>query len=390
MQFSQTPHNTTPKIQQKWWDRFTSQPHQLYFTSAIFFSLLVMFVSFLSFLGTFTIDFGLFHGFGLIYVVFTNAFLGFLITVMPKYNASKVISKDSYLKPWFIFQLGAIFALSGFIFIGKILIVLVMLYFVKIFYNTIKIGNATNKQDSIFLNLVFLFGAVFLFIEAILSIDLSLMIFFAYLLSLVFLVAQRMIPAFYSGYMQIAPWKKPERIREISIFLLFSIGICIEFELQLFLKLVSFLAMIFFGYIIINLNIYKKTPAILTILILPFIWLGIGFITLFIESVFEIYSLKLSLHIFALGFIATLLIGFGSRVVMGHAIPAQQITTDKLTEFIFILTQVVVISRIVASVLFLENSNIFTGILHLSSWLWIVVFLLWSIRYGKTLLRLSS
>lgn len=390
MQFSTTPNNFQKKVEQKWWDRFTSQPHQLYFSSAIFFSITIMFLTFLSFLGKVSIDFSLIHGFGLNYAVFTNAFLGFLITVMPKYNASKVITKEIYLKPWLLLQIGVVFTLVGFPLIGKTLIFFVMIYFVKTFYTTIKIGKAINKKDSIFINFVFLLGALFLISEVIFSINLSLLTFFGYLISLVFLVAQKMVPAFYSGYMQEIPWEKPKRIREIAILLLVSIGITIEFQLPFGLKIVSFLAIVYFGYIIANLNIYKKTPAIITILVIAFVWLEIGFITLFLESIFEIYSLKLSLHIFALGFITTLLIGFGSRVVMGHAVPAQKIVADRITITVFILTQIIIISRTLASILFMENFNIFMGILHLSSWLWIIMFLIWSVRYGKTLLRLNS
>lgn len=388
MQFSANPNNFKPKEQDKWWDRFTSQVHQLYFTSAIFFAIVVMVLTFISFLGKLPLDFSLIHGFGLNYAVFTNAFLGFLITVMPKYNAAQVIPKETYLKAWFVFQAGVIIALVGFGIIGKILVSLTMLYFVKVFYDTIKAGRAPMKKDSIFINLVFLFGAVFLLLEVIFQVNLSLLIFFAYLISLVFLVAQRMVPAFYSAYMQIMQWEKPKYIREISVVLFLALGIALEFEFVLLQKAVSFVAMIFFGYIVMNLNIYKKSPAIISILVLGFIWLEIGFIALFIESLFEIYSLKLALHIFALGFVATLLIGFGTRVVMGHAVPAQRIEADKLTKFIFVFTQVVVVSRITASVLFLNDSAIFMGFLHLSSWLWIVLFLIWCFRYAKTLVRI--
>ena len=390
MQFSTNPNNLTPKIEEKWWDRFSSQSHQLYFTSAILFAIIVMLLTFVSFLGKLSIDFSLIHGFGLNYAVFTNAFLGFLITVMPKFNGSDAIPKDTYLKPWFVFQIGIVLALVGFDIIGKLFVALTMFYFVKIFYDTIKDGKASFKKDSIFLNLVFLFGAIFLVLEVIFQTNLSLLIFFGYLVSLVFLVAQRMIPGFYSAYMKIMAWEKPKYIREISIIIFLCLGLAIEFESFLILKFISFIAMIFFGYIIMNLNIYKKTPAIVSILVLALIWLEIGFIALFIESIFEIYSLNLALHIFALGFILTLLIGFGSRVVMGHAVPAQKIVADKITKFVFVLTQVVVVSRILASILFLNDSVVYMGFLHLSSWLWIFMFIIWSLRYAKTLTRIKS
>ncbi len=390
MQFSTNQNGFTPKIEEIWWDRFTSQSHQLYFTSSIFFAIVVMVLTFVSFLGKSPLEFSLIHGFGLNYAVFTNAFLGFLITVIPKFNGAKVISKEKYLKPWFIFQGGIVLSFLGASFLGKILVSFVMLYFVKVFYETIKEGKASYKKDSIFLNLVFLFGAIFLLLEVLFQTNLSLLIFFGYLISLVFLVAQRMIPAFYGSYMKVMAWEKPKYIREISVMLFLGLGITLEFELLLILKLISFVAMLFFGYMVMNLNIYKKTPAIISILVVSFIWLEVGFIALFLESIYEVYSLKLSLHIFALGFVATLLIGFGSRVVMGHAVPAQQIVADKITKFIFVLTQVIVISRTIASVLFLNDSTVYMGILHLSSWLWIVMFIIWSIRYAKTLTRIKS
>ncbi len=389
MNFSTNPNNFFVPIEEKWWDRFSSQAHQLYFTSAIFFAITIMVLTFISFLGKIPLEFSLIHGFGLNYAVLTNAFLGFLITVIPKYNASEVISKNSYLIPWFTYQIGVILSLIGFSILGKIIVSFTMLYFVKTFYEIIKKGKIPNKKDSIFINLVFLFGAIFLLLEVIFQTNLSLLIFFAYLICLVFLVALRMVPAFYSAYMQIAQWEKPRYIREISITIFFILGLSLEFELQI-VKIVTFFAMIFFGYIVFKLNIYKKTPAIISILVLSFIWFEIGFIVLFIESIFNLYSLKLALHIFALGFITTLLIGFGSRVVMGHAIPAQKIVADKLTIFIFVLTQIVVISRITASFLFLSDSNIFMGFLHLSSMLWIVLFLIWSFRYTRTLLRIKN
>ncbi len=389
MNFSTKPNNFFIPVKEKWWDRFTSQAHQLYFTSAIFFAITVMVLTFISFLGKIPLEFSLIHSFGLNYAVFTNAFLGFLITVIPKYNASEVISKNRYLISWFSFQIGVVLSLIGFPILGKIIVSFTMFYFVKIFYEIIKKGRIPNKKDSIFINLVFLFGAIFLLLEVVFQTNLSLLIFFAYLISLVFLVALRMVPAFYSAYMQIAQWEKPKYIREISVTIFLILGLSLEFELQI-VKIVTFIAMVFFGYIVFKLNIYKKTPAIISILVLSFIWFEIGFIILFIESIFNLYSLKLALHIFALGFVTTLLIGFGSRVVMGHAIPAQRIVADKLTIFIFVLTQIVVLSRITASILFLENSNIFMGFLHLSSMLWIVLFLIWSFRYARTLLRIEK
>ena len=90
----------------------------------------------------------------------------------------------------------------------------------------------------------------------------------------------------------------------------------------------------------------------------------------------------------ALGFVLNLLIGFGSRVILGHSVPPQKITADKLTIILFGLVQIIVMTRIVSSLLFMGNSPLFNGLLHLSSTLWIALFILWGLRYGKALLRL--
>lgn len=384
-----TQKNINTPIQQTWIEKFISQPHQLFFASTIFFAIVTMSLTILLLSGLFQGNFTTIHSFGLTYGVFTNAFLGFLITVIPKYTNSIIIDKKYYVLPWVILQIGIISTLIDYEMIGKLVVIFTIFYFNYIFYKTIRKGKATAKKETIYLNILLFMGSLFLLSELILNQYLSILIFFGYLVSLVFIVAQRMVPVFYSNHTQTSPWKKPKYLTEISSILFLLVGIALQFESILFFKMSSFLSMIYFGYIIINLNIYKKTPPILSILVVAFIWLEIGFIALFIESIFEIQSLKLSLHIFALGFVTNLLIGFGSRVIMGHAVPAQKIFADKITIFLFVLTQVIVISRILASVIFINDINIFMDILYLSSILWIVLFIIWTLRYGKTILRLS-
>ncbi len=382
-------HNNTFAPKQSWLEKFTSQPHQLYFTSAVFFAIVIMLLTIVSLNGILQVNFTTIHSFGLTYSVFTNAFLGFLITVVPKYTNSLIINKKYYLIPWIVLQVGIIATFIGFETLGKLIVVLTIFYFNYIFYKTIKAGKSTTKKGTIYLNILLFIGSILLLSETILNQSLSIVIFFGYLVSLVFTVAQRMVPVFYSNLMQTPLWDKPKYLVEISSTLFILIGIALQFELILFFKISSFVSMLYFGYIVMNLNIYQKTPPILFILVLSFVWLEIGFIVLFIESIFEVHSLKLSLHIFAIGFVTNLLIGFGSRVVMGHAVPAQRIFADKITIFLFILTQIVAIARILASVFFLSDINIFINFLYISATLWIILFVLWAFRYGKTVLRLK-
>ncbi len=386
MQFS-TSIGEQPKLNQTWWQKFKSQPHQLFFTSAIFFAILIMFLTFLSLLGKSSSEFSLIHGYGLNFGVFTNAFLGFLITVIPKFNGSSIIDENQYVKAWIVFQVGIVMGLFLNAPFGKILVSFTMFYFVYIFYKKIKEGKSLEKNDSIYINSVFALGAALLFLDSLVTTNLSVLIFYAFLLTTVFLVALRMIPAFYFAYTKIQPWQRPSYIKPVSVSLFILTGIFAQFEITLTLKLISFISLLFFGYVLYKLNLYKKTPAILSILTFSLLWLELGFVSLFIESFFELQSFKLSFHIFALGFITSLLIGFGSRVVLGHAVPAQTIQADKITKFLFIFTQIIVITRALASVLFISESPAFMGFLHLSSTLWILLFIIWTFRYGRILLR---
>lgn len=387
MQFSTTiQQNIQP---QSWWSKFTSQPHQIFFSSALFFALFIMGLTLFSLLGFIDANFSLIHGFGLNYGLFTNAFLGFLITVMPKYNASTVIEKNRYLSAWIIYQLGIFTTLFLSILIGKLIVSFTLLYFVKTFYESIKKGQALVKDDSIYINSILALGAFLLLIEALTFSNLSVLIFFSFIISMVYIIALRMIPAFYFAYTRVTPWQRPKYIRILSVLLIILTGITMQFQLDIALKIVSFIGSLFFGFTLIKLNLFKKTPAILSILVVGLVWFEIAYISLFIESMFLPYSFKLSFHIFAIGFMTTLLLGFGSRVIMGHAVPAEPMVVDKITKAVFILMQIVLISRVVASVSFINESPLFAMFLHLSSTLWIVTFVIWILRYAKTLFRIK-
>ena len=376
---------TPPK--EPWRERFASQPHQLFFVASLVFALIAMGFTFLYFLEAGEFEFEIIHSFGLLFGVFTNAFMGFLITVIPRYTTSYEIEPHTYVPIWIAYQIALLVAMFGSPFVGKIGVSLVIFYLVKVFYVNIMDGYFTSKKESFILTGILFIGGLMLLYEALSQELIPLLLFWGYLIPLVFVVAQKMIPAFYSSYTGESPWQKPQYILEISLALFVSLGITIEFELVFLQKIIALVALLFFSYFIFNLNIYKKTPPIVAILVIAFVWFWIGIIALFVESVFEIHALKLSLHIMALGFILNLLIGFGSRVILGHSVPPQKIEADRLTVILFGLIQIIVSTRIVASLLFLESSSIFMGFLHLSSVLWILLFIVWGVRYGKLLLR---
>lgn len=386
MQFSHL--KTQPFKQKSWFERFSDQPHQLFFASTLFFAFYTMIGTFLSLIGK-EVDFSLLHSFGLLFGVFTNAFLGFLMTVIPRYSTSLPIPQQTYLFVWIALQIGTLLTLFGFVLLGKMLVVGSLVATVAVFYKVIKRGKSLDKKESYLLSALVFLGAMLLLGEIVFAINLSILIFYGYLLNVVFLVALKMVPNFYSVYTQKPKWQKPKYILEFSLLLFLSIGVVSQFELLFLSKILASIALVFFGYIVLNLNIYGKTPPIILIMVVSFIWFYVGVIFYFVETVLETYTMKLSLHTFALGFVLNLLIGFGSRVTMGHAVPPLLIVADRFLVGLFVLMQIVIVSRVLGSLFYASEINFFMGFFHLSSTLWIVLFLGWGIRYGKTILRIA-
>ena len=89
-----------------------------------------------------------------------------------------------------------------------------------------------------------------------------------------------------------------------------------------------------------------------------------------------------------LGFIFTTLIGFGTRVTLGHSGNIMQST--KLITFIFYLTQIVVLIRIIVSIVASFEIN-FMIIFDISVTIWLLTILIWMYHlvavlvYGKKL-----
>lgn len=370
-----------------WLKNFTDQPHQLFFTSSIIFALIIFTLTSFSLDGKTTLDFQTLHGFGVLFGVFTNAFMGFLITVIPRYTIGEEIEPKKYIPVWVSYQVGIILTLLGYILIGKLLVIITLFILSSIFYYNIKGGYyaPNGKKESYLLAFLLVIASLGLALELVSGTNLNIFLFWAYIVSLVFIIAQKMVPSFYASAMGETPWQKPKYIIEISMILFTLIGFSMQFDLDILQKIISVVAFGFFSYILFNLNIYKKSPPIVAILVVAFIWFWIGMLTLMIESLLSLnIPFLFSLHVIALGFIFNLFIGFGSRVIMGHAKPQLGIYTDKLTIFIFIMTQFVIVVRLISSFV---SSNLMILTLQISLYFLVFILLLWFYRYGRILLR---
>jgi len=94
--------------------------------------------------------------------------------------------------------------------------------------------------------------------------------------------------------------------------------------------------------------------------------------------------LALDIHTLVLGFIFTILIGFGTRVTLGHS--GNQMQADKYTKFLFYWTQVVVVTRLLTSLVSAFGWN-FMVLFDITATTWIVMFVAWALRFFAVLIQ---
>jgi uncharacterized protein involved in response to NO len=162
------------------------------------------------------------------------------------------------------------------------------------------------------------------------------------------------------------------------VYLLFALFTILEL---LDLK-IGFIALLLSGALLLKEMIRWKLPwnssePIVWILHLAIHWLPMalifgGFAKL-AELIFEKSFLSLHIHLVVLGFLTTILIGFGTRVTLGHS--GNMMVIGKYTKIVFYLTQIVLYFRIIYS--FSGSSMLF----DITSALWMGLFLAWGYRY---------
>lgn len=375
---------TAPK-KKNWWERFRDQPHQLFFASTIFFAILLMGLSMKIMISN-SGDFSLIHGFGLEYAIFTNAFLGFLLTVIPKYTQSVLIKEHDYIAVWAIFEVGLIITFFVSEIFGKAFVASALLFTFVIFAQTINQARIKNQIESLWLSLLVLVASLVVFSSLFFDTELIHASLWFFIFPLVFTVAQRMIPAFFAVYFKENVKEKPIWFLPVFIFPFWIIGFFgVSHVVASMASLFLFFASITF---LLKTSIYRKSIPILWILAVGLSWLPVGFLAIFFESFTQNYTLQLGVHILTLGFVFTLLIGFGTRVILGHS--GQKIETDKISVTLFYATQVILITRILASVFHSIQTTAWIGMVHLSFVLWIILFLVWGVKFSDVVLRLKK
>jgi uncharacterized protein involved in response to NO len=372
---------------------FLSQPHQPFFVLAFVNALLSMIIFMLLFKGTITavMTSSEYHAYSLIYLLFTPAFLAFLFTTFPRFSGTAPVPQEHFIGVFLLFLLGNILLFLG-LFLSKIVVTIGMLL---IFFAQFGAGNILlsiynispmypqEKSDQYWILVAVALGMVshMFFILSLwmpilhnVSIQISI---YLYLFLLTFTVAQRMIP-FFSG----KPIEKHvERFRVIVGLL--SLHVLLETILPHSSFLTDFVLAYLIGKELARWELPFPHPnPMIWILHISLFWIPVAF---FISGLSNILTLSQStdflfidIHTIVLGFILTILIGFGTRVTLGHS--GQEIKADKWTILLFYWTQIVVLMRIITS-LAVSNGWDFFVFFDISVTVWLVMFGLWARRF---------
>ncbi|MDD2781709.1 NnrS family protein [Sulfuricurvum sp.] len=390
---------TTPKKE----NYFLSQPHQPFFVFGVLWAIISMIFFTLSHRGLITLSIpeNEFHLYSLALIVFAQFFHGFLFTTFPRFCTAMTIPKEVYIRIVWLYQIASVL-----FFIGSLVsawMVLVAMC-IGLFAHTMaiftlhwvyKIGQSPLKQDpywiliahsialASYLFWIIAYGiSLFWDIQGWFTLIVPIIVNFFFVF-LTFSVAQRMIPFFSHSQEAKSPY-----------FVEIVFGLLV---LKTLLAIVAFgigeaiVSILLALYLLREFLRWKLQPfqssAIVWILHLALFWLpmalSIGGILQIIETLYSLDFLFAGVHLLVLGFLTTVLIGFGTRVTLGHS--GQPPHADKLTILLFWWTQIIVLSRFALSV------DTALGTSH--GWLfdaaasaWIVLFLVWGLRYGKTLI----
>ncbi|MBV5279130.1 MAG: NnrS family protein [Campylobacteraceae bacterium] len=395
------PKQVKPVVKQNY---FLSQPHQPFFLFGIVWAIVSMIVFMLGFKGVFSLHVSplYFHVYSLIFIVFSQFFHGFLLTTFPRFCASSMVSKRVYIAIFSAYEIGALLFTIG-VFTSNILFlsgagILLLAHSFSIYqlYVIYENGKSPIKKDPFWIlvaHFIGLFSHFVFFIGFFLDIaDIHIYWydiahasgFYLYIIFLTFTVATRMIPFFSHVQIQRTPKFVPIvfGILSVKVFCIIFTFYGLETGVDLILSLV-----LFKEFLRWKLPIFSS-PAILWILHLALFWLPIGLflgaIGKLCEYYFGVYLVYMDTHFLALGFLTTILIGFGTRIALGHS--SQPPYANRFTKFIFILTQIALVARIIYSlVMGFDINALWTFDLSIS--LWLLLFGLWGYYYAPVLIN---
>jgi len=381
---------------------FFSQVHQPFFTLAFVNALFSMLFFMLGYKGILVLqpEAVSFHAYTLVYMFFTPAFLAFLFTTFPRFSSTPPIAKETTMKILGLFAAGSLLVMAGALFSSLVLAAGMLLLLagqgwgVAVLRRIYMSSPMTDKYDQFWiltamafglLSHMIVFGGIWLFPP--LSYAGFETAIYLYLFLVGFSVAQRMVP-FFSHCMT-------EKNRSLlkTVFGLLAAHVLLESVYPH----ASFPVDVLLAWVTAK-ELYRwKLPfpnpnPLLWILHISLFWVPVAFLFGAISNLTALLGnqnfLFLDIHILMLGFLFTILIGFGTRVTIGHS--GNMMQADRWTTFLFNWTQLVVVVRILTSLAAAWGWN-YLILFDISVTVWLLLFILWGIRffpvlvYGKKL-----
>ncbi len=406
---NQQPKPSNDNAVQRWYKKFSSQPHQPFFANGLLFLVFFLIAIFLNYSQgvSFTVPLLTYHAYALIFVVFVQFFIGFLFVVFPRFLMQAEIKPASYMKQFAFYFAGTLMFFIG-IFVSPVLVyeasIILLGVQIATFITLYKIHMASKmkeKNDTKWVLIAFLTGLVshavylisaIIFPEAIVVQKAAINAgFYLFIFTLIFAISQRMIPFFTTAKVQDYVINKSKKLMEAIFILLIIKVVLLTFDkpaLNFIADIPLFILFMREFFVKWKLPVFKVVP-IMWVLYISIFWIPIGFFISSIESIVALLGMnmvfeKSVLHIFAIGYFITILLGFGTRVVLGHS--GRTPTADTITTWMFYLLQIIVVLRFFAAM----SINIgfdYVFWINLSSSLLIILLLAWSVKYLPILLK---
>ena len=391
-----------------WYKKFSSQPHQPFFTNGIIFFILFMMLFIASFSNVLALDDSIltYHAYTMIFVVFIQFFLGFLFVVFPRFLSQAEILPKVYMQQFLLYFISSIgiflslILLPSLTFVFQILMLIAQILSFNLLYSIHKKSIVQVKEDTKWILIAFLTGVVVhgLFIISTIDFKYSLTVasfainsgFYLFLFMIIFTVSQRMIPFFTKTKVPTYVINKSKNLLPmvyglliLKVFFL-SLG---NPALNLFAD-VPLLVLFVRELIKWNLPTFKVT-AIMWVLFISLYWIPFAFLISVIESLVYLYDSsivfeKAVIHTLAVGYFVTVLVGFGTRVILGHSGTTPY--AGKFAITIFIAIQIIAFLRIFTSFSLNFDLN-YIFLLNLTAFLLVGGLIVWSTKYLGILIK---
>lgn len=365
---------------------FTSlaeKPHKLFFFGGMVQAMVTMMVLLLHVQDvSYTIlALSSFHAYTLIFAVFSQFFFGFLCTMFPRFLAVPEIEAKEYQPPFLLLN-GAALLFTVAAYGSGVLTLLATagmaaayLMVVRILGHCYRQSEVTERADVNWMVLALVAGGVsqLLFLISFanpewismrrMAVDSG---FFLFLFMLIITVSQKMIPFFTEG--KVTGYRANR-----SRYFLHSMAVLLLLKVLFSAASLNSFGLIDGGLLVITLRELirwrlpiRQVPPMLWVLYLALFWIPLGFLLLLIEGISPLLSdtggwmfEKGPLHLISIGFFTTLLMGFGSRIILGHA--GEKPVADRYTIGLFWFLQGIVLVRLVAGMMVSSGGAILSG-----------------------------